>query len=331
MTCAAVGPVAGFHTDLPHSVSVVIPVFRSEATLGELCRRIGEAMRPLDPDYEVLLIDDSGGGGSWEVIRTLAQNDRHVRGLRLARNYGQHNALLAGIRAAEREVIVTLDDDLQSPPEEIPKLLDRLADGYDVVYGLPDIREHSAWRNLGAWAIKLALQSVIGARNARLVSPFRAFRRDLRRGFEHYHGADVSIEVLLSWSASRFTAVTVRHDPRRLGRSGYTLRRLIGLALTMATSFSTVPLRVATLAGFLFTLFGVGILSYVLVRFALSKAPVPGFAFLASIITIFSGTQLFTLGVIGEYLGRIHFRSMARPTYLVSETTSSSSQGRRND
>src|ERR1700689_4102847 len=141
----------------PRSISVVVPVFRSEATLRELCRRIGEAVRPLDPAYELLLVDDSGDRKSWTLIRELARTDTHLRGLRLSRNYGQHNALLAGIRAAQREIIVTLDDDLQNPPEEIHKLLDGLTDDFDVVYGLPAVRQHDVWRNLSAGAIKLAL------------------------------------------------------------------------------------------------------------------------------------------------------------------------------
>jgi undecaprenyl-phosphate 4-deoxy-4-formamido-L-arabinose transferase len=236
------------------------------------------------------------------------------------RNYGQHNALLCGIRAAQYDVIVTMDDDLQHPPEEIPKLLAKLAEGYDVVYGTPEHQQHGFGRDVASWMTKLALQSVMGAEIAQNVSAFRAFRAEVSRAFAHYSGAFVSIDVLLTWGTNRFSLVTVRHEQRKSGVSGYTVRKLITHAMNMMSGFSTMPLQFASVVGFVFTLFGVGVLAYVIGRFLWLGGSVPGFPFLASIIALFSGAQLFALGIIGEYLARMHFRMMERPSYVVRES-----------
>jgi undecaprenyl-phosphate 4-deoxy-4-formamido-L-arabinose transferase len=237
------------------------------------------------------------------------------------RNYGQHNALLAGIRLARGEVIVTMDDDLQNPPEEIPSLLARLAEGFDVVYGTPRAMQHGLWRNAASRFTKLVLQSMMGAETASRVSAFRAFRTQLRDGFEGYRSPFVSLDVLLTWSTARFGHVEVRQEPRRAGESNYTFRMLVRHALNMLTGFSTWPLRLASLIGFVFTIFGIGILLYVVGRFIVLGYSVPGFPFLASIVAIFSGAQLFALGMIGEYVARIHFRTMDRPAYVVRKST----------
>ena len=202
--------------------------------------------------YEIVLVNDGSPDHSWKEIQRLAPAYPHVRALDLMRNYGQHNALLAGIRTARHEVIITLDDDLQNPPDEIPKLLAKLNEGYDVVYGTPLTMQHGLWRNLASRATKLALQSAMGAETAGKVNAFRVFHTQLRDGFA-------------------------------------------------------------------FTLFGLGVLAYVLGRYLVLGHSVPGFPFLSSIIAIFSGAQLFALGIIGEYLARMHFRMMDRPTYAVRD------------
>jgi len=233
------------------------------------------------------------------------------------RNYGQHNALLAGIRAARYELIVTIDDDLQHPPEEIPKLLTRLAEGYDVIYGMPSAEQHGFWRDLASQVTKLALQSAMGAETARKVSAFRVFRTELRQAFSVYQSPFVSIDVLLTWATTRFSAVTVRHEPRRIGASNYTFRKLLTHALNMTTGFSTWPLQFASMIGFAFTIVGGVLFMYVVARYIIQGGIVPGFPFLASMIAIFSGAQLFALGIIGEYLARMHFRAMEKPTYTI--------------
>src|SRR5690348_13686034 len=191
------------------------------------------------------------------------------------RNYGQHNALLCGIRAARYPIIVTIDDDLQTPPEEIPNLLSHLDEGYDVVYGTPQAQAHGFTRNIASRITKLALQNALGSETARKVSAFRAFRTYLRDAFTDYHGPYVSIDVLLTWGARRFSALSVRHEVRRYGDSNYTFGKLFAHAMNMLTGFNTVPLQIASFTGFLFTLFGLGILAYVLVRYFIGGTPVP--------------------------------------------------------
>jgi glycosyltransferase involved in cell wall biosynthesis len=303
------------------SVSAVVPVYRSEATLRALCGRLCSALEACCSTFEVILVEDCGSDGSWNVISSLANRDARVRGIRLSRNYGQHNALLCGIRAARHEIVVTLDDDLQNPPEEIPVLLARLAEGFDVVYGTPAQEQHGLLRDRASQITKLVLQGAMGADTARRVSAFRAFRARLRDAFASYRSPFVSIDVLLTWGTTRFTHTVVRHDPRQAGHSNYTLKKLIMHALNMMTGFSTLPLQLASLVGFAFTLFGLAILAYVLGVYVVRGSTVPGFFFLASIIAIFSGAQLFALGIMGEYLARMHFRSMERPPYVVHETT----------
>lgn len=309
------------HDDLERGISVVVPVFRSAAGLPELHDRLTTVLRDLAVPYEIVMVEDGGGDGSWDAIRELATTDPCVRGIQMSRNYGQHNALLCGIRAARYDVTVTIDDDLQNPPEEIPRMLDALTDAEDVVYGTPEEERHGFLRDQSSRITKIALQGTMGAETARHVSAFRVFRTRLRSAFAAYRGPYVSIDVLLTWGTSRFTHISVRHDARRIGASNYTFRRLITHAFNMMTGFSTLPLQLASVVGFVFTLFGIAILVFVIVNYLLVGSEVPGFAFLASIVAIFSGAQLFALGIIGEYLARMHFRTMDRPTYLVRDRT----------
>jgi len=310
-------------------ISVIVPVYGSEAMLPELVDRLAQALPAMAERFELILVNDCSPDHSWEVISRLVEERGWVHGINLMRNYGQHNALLCGIRSAQYPVIVTMDDDLQHPPEEIPKLLAVLARGYDVVYGTPAQEQHGLLRDLASLTTKLALQSVMGAEIARQVSAFRVFRRELTAAFEQYEGAYVSIDVLLTWATNRFSATSVRHEPRKQGVSGYTFRKLFRHAMNMMTGFTTVPLQVASLVGFAFTLFGFGILCYVLIKYFLYGNPVPGFPFLASIVALFSGAQLFALGIIGEYLARMHFRSMQKPPYVVRSRASQERTDRR--
>lgn len=300
-------------------ISFVVPVYRAAASLPELHRRLVAVFGTAPTGMELILVEDNGGDDSWRVIQQLAAQDPRVRGFQMSRNYGQHNALLCGIRAARGEVIVTLDDDLQHPPEELPKLLAKLEEGYDVVYGPPEQEQHGLLRDLASQITKLALEGAMGAANARQVSALRAFRTRLRDAFADYRSPTVNIDVLLTWATTQFTAVRVRHEARKYGQSGYTPRKLVRHALNMMTGFSTRPLQLASLMGFAFACFGLLVLAYVLIRWLLQGSAVPGFAFLASIIAIFSGAQLMALGIIGEYLARMHLRTMERPPYLVRE------------
>jgi glycosyltransferase involved in cell wall biosynthesis len=301
------------------TVSVIVPVYRAEQTLPELYKQLTAAMLEVTSVFEIIFVEDDGGDASWSIIAGLAHVDRRVLGIRMSRNYGQHNALLCGIRSARHDIILTMDDDLQHPVAEIPKMLAALTPEYDVVYGAPREEQHGFLRDLASRLTKIALTSAMGAETARNVSAFRVFRTRLREGFRDYRSPYVSIDVLLTWTTSRFTAIKVRHAPRTAGVSGYTLGKLFRHAVNLMTGFSTLPLQIASIAGFVFVLFGLSVLAYVLVHYLIYGSAMPGFAFLASIIAIFSGAQLFALGIIGEYLARMHFRSMDRPPYVIGE------------
>lgn len=301
------------------SLSIVIPVYNSESSLEELCHRIDGALSAMSSRFEVVFVDDGSRDGSWSAITRLRSRYSWIHPIQLMRNYGQHNAILCGVRAARNQVIVTMDDDLQNPPEEIAKLLARLDDGIDVVYGYPEKETHGLARDLASRITKLALQGAMGSGIAGRVSAFRAFRAELRKGFHDYRSPFVSIDVLLTWATHRFAAIPVQQNHRKHGKSNYSFRKLLAHAVNMMTGFTSLPLQAASLVGFSFTVFGFCILGYTLVKFIALGSVVPGFPFLASIIAIFSGAQLFALGVIGEYLARVHFRTMEMPTYMVRE------------
>lgn len=313
----------------PPGLSVVIPVYNSAEILPALLPRLQTVLSALAQRYEIILVNDGSRDASWEVASTWARQHQKIVAINLMRNFGQHNALLCGIRAAQHEVIITMDDDLQHPPEEIPKLLAKLGEGYDVVYGTPKQEQHGLWRDLASVVIKMALQEAMGAGTARQVSAFRAVRAQVRQAFADYKSAFVSIDVLLTWGTTRFAAVEVQHQPRQTGRSNYTFRKLVSHALNMMTGFSTRPLQIASIMGFTLTLFGFAVLIYVVGRYLIEGGSTPGFPFLASIIAIFSGAQLFALGIFGEYLARMHFRSMGKPSSLIREIVGVSGMGER--
>ncbi|MEZ4666855.1 MAG: glycosyltransferase family 2 protein [Anaerolineae bacterium] len=310
---------------MANGLSVIIPVYNGALSLPELTRELAQVLPTLYPSYEVIFVEDDGRDNSWQVIQELATQYGWIRGFKHMRNFGQHNAILCGIRHARFDIIVTMDDDLQHPTTEIVKLLDKLGEGYDVVYGTPQQEQHGFLRDMASQITKLAFQTAMGVDVARSVSAFRVFRTRLREAFSSYENPFVSIDVLLTWGTNRFAAIPVRHEPRKLGVSNYTVGKLIRHALNMMTGFSVLPLQIASILGLFLAGFGVLILIYVLGRL-LFEASIPGFPFLASIIAIFSGAQLFALGIIGEYLSRIYVRSMGRPASVVRETVEASTE-----
>ncbi len=303
----------------PHSLSIIIPVYNAALSIRQLVEQLLDVLPTLADQYEIILVEDDGRDDSWRVIEGITHDyGVYVHAIKLMRNYGQHSALLCGIRAARFGTIITMDDDLQHPPDQISLLLAKLDEGYDVVYGRPHNEQHGFLRNLASQVTKLVLQNAMGADTARSISAFRAFRTPLRRAFEDYDSPYVNIDVLLTWATRHFIAIPVKHEPRTLGVSNYTIQKLIVHSFNMVTGFSVLPLQIASMVGFGMTILGLLILLYVLGRYILEGGTqFPGFPFLASTIAIFSGVQMFMIGVIGEYLARIHFRTMKKPAYVV--------------
>lgn len=300
------------------NLSIVVPVYRGETFIAPLVQRLTQALPTFAEQYEIILVNDGSPDNSWQLIQHLTGEYPWVRGVHMMRNYGQHNATLCGVREACYEVIVTMDQDLQHPPEEIPLLLAKLEEGYDVVYGAPRRLPQSVWRNVMTAGIKWILAKVIGLPSVHNVSAFRAFRTHLRRAFVNFQSPSLILDVLLSWGTTRFTSVPVNIAPA--AHSNYSFTMLVRTATLILIGYSTLPLRVASWIGFAMTLFGLGVFIYVLVVYFTAGSP-PGFPFLASMIALVSGAQLFALGIFGEYLARMFDRSMDRPPYVIQEMT----------
>ncbi len=245
-------------------LSIVIPVYRSARFLTELHGRLKKCLSSTVNTYEIIFVEDCGGDNSWDLIKEIAYCDQAVIAIQLSRNYGQHNALVAGIRIASGDLIITMDDDLQHPPEELPQLILKINDGYDVVYGVPRQKKHSFFRNLASQITKIALQHAMGASTARQVSALRIFRSHLRTAFTDYKSPSVNVDVLLTWGTTKFGVCPLHHDERRGGESGYTTRKLVSHAMNMMTGFSTLPLKITTLIGVFLALFGSIILIYLI-------------------------------------------------------------------
>lgn len=299
------------------SLSIVIPTFNSEASLPVLLDRLTLVLKALGVNYEIILVNDGSHDGTERVIASLATRTPSLVPVTLGRNYGQHNALLCGIRMAKHEIIVTLDDDLQNPPEEIPTLIDKLHEGFDVVYGTPMDPHYGPGRGIATRLVKWAFNVAMGLKIAQQISAFRVFRTGLREAFANFNGPYVSIDVLLSWGTTRFGSIPVRHEARPYKTSQYTFKKLLAHTLNILAGFSTFPLRLATVLGLALSGFGVLVLIYVIGRYFIHHGSVPGFPFLASIIAIFSGSQLFALGILGEYFARLYLKTIGRPAYVV--------------
>jgi glycosyltransferase involved in cell wall biosynthesis len=301
------------------NLSVVVPVYRGESLVEPLVERLKAALPNFAESYEVILVNDGSPDGSWHAIECLAEKyPGWLRGIRLMRNYGQHSATLCGLRLARYEVTVTMDQDLQHLPEDIPLLLAELEKGYDVVYGAPRKLPQGFIRNLLTATIKRILASTMGVPSVKNISAFRSFRTHLRAAFENFQSPNMIIDVLLSWGTTRFSSVPV--DIAEARASNYNFGALVKAALQILVGYSTKPLRLASWIGFAMTLFGLGVFVYVLVIY-FTLGSLPGFPFLASIIALFSGAQLFALGIFGEYLARMFDRSMDRPAYVIHQTT----------
>ncbi|GAA1503987.1 glycosyltransferase family 2 protein [Dactylosporangium maewongense] len=305
------------------SLSVVVPCYRSARILPTLVERLNGVLPGITPDHEVILVVDSTDN-TWDVASELAGKYEHVQAIRMARNYGQHNALIAGIRAASFERIITMDDDLQHPPEELPKLVDALTDDLDVVYAISEQEEHSAFRNLTSWGAKtLVMGRTMGIPNADVLGALRIFRTFLRAGFEQVSGPHVSVDIVLSWTTTRVGTATVRMDQRTEGRSGFTFKSLMKHAVNMILGYSTKPLRLVTYLGFLIGICGLILTIRLVWLYVVGDTTVAGFTTVASLVTVFSSAQLIGIGVLGEYLGRVHAHGMGRPTYVVREHVNS--------
>lgn len=299
-------------------------MYGSEPVLPELVRRLqamfDQQARP-SGDYELILVCDCSPDRSWAVIRGLAQQYPWVRGILLRMNAGQHNALMAGFSHARGRVIVTMDDDLQHAPEDIPLLLAELAQGRDVVYARFKSRNHAGWKVAGSRLNDLVAGYLMNKPKGLYLSPFRAMTADIRDDILRYQGPYVYVDGLILSVTRNIGTVDVDHHERYAGDSGYSLRKSISLWLKMATNFSIVPLRITSFVGLCFA--GVGFvlaLMLIIQKLTLDRMPI-GWSSLIVTVLIVGGVQLLALGMLGEYLGRVLLILNSRPQYVVGETT----------
>ncbi len=300
------------------NVSVVVPVYRGAPSIPELAERLGAVLPTVAQDYELVLVNDGSPDNSWQVIEQLAQKFPFVRGVDLMRNYGQHNALLAGVYSAKYEVIVTMDDDLQHPPEEIPKLLSALKDNIDLVYGREKKVRRGFVRRTGSRAIKWALAKLTGGGSHQDVGSFRAFRSLLRDAFPPEPGQFVILDSMLASGTTKLTSIEVQHAARKYGQSNYDIAALIRVAFRLITSYSVTPLRVSVVLGLFSVLLGLA--SGIAALFVPVNWPVLA---IVAAVALFSGVQLCAIGVLGEYVGRLVERSWDRVPYAIRRESKS--------
>jgi undecaprenyl-phosphate 4-deoxy-4-formamido-L-arabinose transferase len=300
-------------------VSIVVPVYNSAATLASLIQRLTMVLDQEPETYEIVLVDDGSADDSWPVLQRLrAQSGSNLVTIQLMRNYGQHNALMCGLRHAQGRVVVTMDDDLQNPPEEIPKLLRHLqASNADLVYGAPEDRNHAPWRNLGA-ALVLHFYRLV-FKTPITPTPFRAMRRELVDSVKFYDLNYTFLDGLLAWCTRRVENVTVEHHARAQGRSGYSISRLLTMALNLYTNFSLLPLQLVSVLGLVASAAGLAAAGYYVLQSLTSHIAVPGYASTIVAILLLGGVQLLALGIMGEYLGRLHMNVNKKPQYLVRQ------------
>ena len=301
-------------------VSVVIPVFNGSKTVGQLVATLQDALTS-EFDTEIVLVNDgSPSDDSARVCAGLARRDASVRFVDLSRSFGEHNAVMAGLRYCTGDVAVVMDDDFQNPPSEVAVLVHKLNEGHDVVFARYERKMHGRLRNLGSWFNNLVASAVIGKPRSLYLASFKAINRFVIDNILGYTGPYPYVDGLILRITRRYATVTVAHSPRREGRSNYTIRKLVHLWLNVFTNFSVLPLRVATILG-LFSAFAGFVLG---VDFVVQKIRNPGLqaGWTSLIVSVFllSGVQLVAIGMIGEYLGRLFMRKNGMPQYVVRST-----------
>ncbi len=302
------------------SISVVIPCFNSESTIRDLVKELRFELNSLSlENFEIILVLDGCTDKTFSITNEIAHSFFDVKVYELTRNFGQHAAIFAGIANSNYPLIVTMDDDGQHLPKEIKKLIDKFDEGFDVVYGVPFKEEHGYFRSFSSRFFKRLLYKLLDINQARNISAFRLFKRTLVDEVDLQSlGAGV-LDIVLHWSTTKFGSVSVTMKERQIGSSSYTFSKLIKIALELVTGYSTKPLRLASVLGLVG--FATSILGSILILFGKVTGSIdsPGYASLILAVLIFGSIQLLTLGIVGEYLARIHERSMGKPFYLIKK------------
>ncbi len=302
--------------------SNVIPVYNSEKSLPELCERIKNVYETtVNADYEIILVNDCSKDNSWKVLKELHEKYDKVKAINLSKNSGQHSATQCGFKYCTGDYVVILDDDLQNPPEEIPKLINHILENedIDVVIGTYISKQHSIVRNIGTKLMKV-FSSIMFKTDGKLkFTTFRIVRGSIAKEISGIRIARPGIGSMIRATTSRISSVMVEHKERKFGRSGYSFNRLVKRFFNNIFDNSILPLKFISFLGVFFAFLGLGYAGYLVVRYFLHGSSIKGWTSLMVMVTFFSGTILFTLGIVGEYLLRILIETRKLPTHLERE------------
>ncbi len=304
----------------PVQVSVVIPIFNETESVEFLHRRLSETLAAIGKSYEVIYVDDGSTDGSDKKLGELYRNDPRVTVIRFNRNYGQHAAVIAGFERSQGDIVVTLDADLQNPPEEIPKLLAKLEEGYDVVGGWRQGRQDSGVRRFLSFLINRVSSLIIGVKMKDYGCMLRAYRRPVVKRICECQEMASFIPALANAFAGSVAEIPVSHSARETGRSKYGAFRLLRLNFDLLTGFSLLPIQVVSFAGILISFVGLAFAAFLFIRRIIVGPEVEGVFTLFAILFFFVGLQILALGLIGEYIGRIYMEVRRRPRYIIKET-----------
>jgi polyisoprenyl-phosphate glycosyltransferase len=309
-------------------LSIVIPVYRSQSCLEALVGEIVSALAVTEfaARHEIILVNDSSPDGSWAEIVRLAKQHPSVKGVSLSKNFGQHNASMAGLKESSGQYIVIMDDDLQHPPQAIPEIIGKLQAGADVCYTVYRERKHAKWKKLGSWINDRAATVLLGKPKGLYLSSFKGMTRVIADAVQHYDGPFTYIDGLILDVTRNIAVHTVDHRERWAGEGNYNLSRSVSLWLKMATSFSVLPLRVASIAGMLLAIFATILAGVVVVRVLVLGAPSPGWASVIVAVLLVGAMQLLGIGLVGEYMGRAYLRMNNKPQFVVRERIGSASK-----
>jgi undecaprenyl-phosphate 4-deoxy-4-formamido-L-arabinose transferase len=300
-------------------ISIVVPVFRSSQSLPKLVEEINLVLQNSGHAFEIILVCDGSPDNSWNMICELHSNATNIVGINLRKNVGQHNALMAGLRHAQGDMIVTMDDDLQHNPSYIPVMINKIDEGFDLVYAKFSRREHSSWKVVGSKLNSFLARKLISAPRDLYLSPFRAMTSELCGEVVASTTPFLYLDGTILELNPKVASIEVQHEPRIHGDSNYNLRKSISLAAKMATSYSILPLRLTTYLGITmsFFSFSLGIL-FIVQKLTIDVMPI-GWTSLITALMMVSGLQLLSIGVLGEYLGRLFRIANGQQQYHIKE------------
>jgi undecaprenyl-phosphate 4-deoxy-4-formamido-L-arabinose transferase len=299
------------------AISVVIPIFNEAANIEQLHQRLSQTLAQLGRSYEIWYVDDGSSDGSIDLLRAAARSDASVGVIELTRNFGQHAAVLAGFAAAQGDIVITLDGDLQNPPEEIPRLVVKIEEGYEVVGGWREERQDPFFRRAASDVINRLTSLTVGVKMNDYGCMLRAYRRNIVQQIIDCDERSSFIPALANSLAKRTAEIEVGHSDRWSGQSKYGLLKLLRLSFDLITGFSLLPIQMMSLAGILVAMAGMGFGAFLLVRRVFVGPESEGVFTLFAILFVFIGILILAVGLLGEYVGRIYLEVRRRPTYRI--------------